>query len=197
MTLLKVIATGLNHDGGRWKNTYFLETSVTVSQSDAQTVNTDVREYLERIYDQIKSIVYITVDAVEFIVNVVDLLTGLEQYFSGATWTYSGTNAAQALPAHDAIKVRMPAQGFQRGKSLALAGITENDNFQGSLTSNAITALVNFGSEFFIPPVPSGAITYTPVLWRPTSQTVAPLLNTMIVNTRIKPQGSRITGRGE
>ncbi len=197
MTLLKVIAAGTNHDGGKWKNTYFLETDIPVTQTDAAVVNADTKEWLERMYLKAKGIMHTAVVAVEFIVNVIDLVDGLETYFSGGVWTYAGTNTAQPLPAHDAVKVRMPALGFQRGKSLALPSITEDDNSSGVLTGAAVSDLVDFGAEFFAGPLSSGAVSYTSVLWRPTSLTIAPLLNTMIINSRIKPQGSRITGRGE
>lgn len=197
MTLLHVKARGLDHRGSIWQNSFYLETTGDVGVGDEILVAQDVRDYIERTYGLIENIVYTTYQALDFIVTVVNLINGVEAFFTEGLWTFAPTNAAQALPSHDAAKLRFPGVGNKRGRLLSIAGLTENDNFQGAWAATGLVALANFAGSVILPPVPTGGVTYQPIGWSKANLATFDLTGAVIIDDFVRTQDSRGVNRGQ
>lgn len=164
--ILRVVASILHTDGNVAQNVYNVEVTGGGSPFDDDDVLDDAEDWLDNMYANFTTLATNTIDGNEVIVYKYDAVHDDWDEVGSQSWTWNPTGAWDTMPRAVAGLVRLwTSDPDVQGKKY-IAGLTEESTVLGLFDSAAVTALLAFAADWYLPFVGSASgATFTPGVW--------------------------------
>lgn len=196
--ILHVVPKFVGLGSEEYQASFWLSVDPDPGLLDVPEVSINITDWLQDMYDTIVTLIKTTIVAVEYIVYIHDLITGLESYYFTGNWTFAGAASLEPTSPQIAPTISAPVIGRDRPGQKRMIPVQETMTNAGILTATAITALGNFATQWVAVRPPSVSFTYTPgiVSRAPLPRVFAPFTGTTFVRDTVGTVRSRKRGLG-